>query len=129
MPPNPSSPDEANKSTPRSAPSGLLFKSDNQQYIFQNKYNGLTNPSQSSRWLKKLYNECDIKHITVHGLRHTHCTLGLQSRAYTIEEMMNRLEHKDIKVTMDVYMHVTHETMESNPKIYREYLKSASIAS
>ena len=105
------------------------IKSDNQQYIFQNKYNGLTNPSQSSRWLKKLYNECDIKHITVHGLRHTHCTLGLQSRAYTIEEMMNRLEHKDIKVTMDVYMHVTHETMESNPKIYREYLKSASIAS
>ena len=37
---------------------------------------------------------------------------------------MQRLGHKDIKVTMDVYTHVTHETMETNPDLYMEYLRS-----
>ena len=99
-------------------------KNDDEQYIFQNKFNELSNPSSCGRWLNALYNRCDIKRITVHGLRHTHCTLGLKSRQYSIEEMMQRLGHKDIKMTMDVYTHVTHETMETNPDLYMEYLRS-----
>ncbi|MBD8032920.1 tyrosine-type recombinase/integrase [Solibacillus merdavium] len=97
-------------------------KSNNQQYIFQNKFNDLTNPSQTGRWLKELYSKCNIKNITVHGLRHTHCTVGLQSRAYSVEEMMHRLGHSDVKVTMQVYTHVTEETMERNPGIYIKYI-------
>lgn len=58
---------------------------------------------------------------SVHGLRHTHCTLGLQSRAYSVEEMMHRLGHSDVRVTMQVYTHVTEETMENNPEAYKNY--------
>lgn len=100
------------------------IKSDDQQYIFPNKYNELTNPSPIGRWLKDLYSKCDMKKITVHGLRHTHCTIGLQSGAFTIKEMMYRLGYRDIQVTMDVYTHVTHETMEGNAEVYREYLSN-----
>ena len=99
-------------------------KNDREQYIFQNTTNNLIDPSQAGRWLSHLYEYCDLRHITVHGLRHTHCTLGLKSRQYTIEEMMHRLGHKDIKVTMEVYTHVTAESMETNPDLYREYLQN-----
>ncbi|MBL3731665.1 site-specific integrase [Lysinibacillus sp. HST-98] len=98
-------------------------KNNREQYIFQNRDNNLTDPAQAGRWLSQLYECCDLRRITVHGLRHTHCTLGLKSRQYTIEEMMHRLGHKDIKVTMDVYTHVTVESMETNPDLYMEYLQ------
>lgn len=104
---------------------GLPFKKDHEQLVFQNSKNELINPSQTSEWLTSLYKKCDFKKITVHGLRHTHCTLGLQSRAFSVEEMMNRLGHKDIQMTMLVYTHVTEDTMQDNPAAYMEFLAEA----
>lgn len=87
------------------------MKNDCEQYIFQNRNNKLTAPSQSGRWLSQLYEYCDLRRIIIHGLRHTHCTLGLKSHQYTIEKMMHRLGHKDIKITMEVYTHVTADSI------------------
>ncbi|MER1999501.1 MAG: site-specific integrase [Lysinibacillus sp.] len=101
---------------------GQQVQKDHVQLVFQNGKNGITNPSQTSSWLKSLYKKCKLRKITVHGLRHTHCTLGLQSRAFTIEEMMNRLGHKDVITTMLVYTHVTETTMQDNPATYMEFL-------
>lgn len=104
---------------------GQLIKKDHVQLVFQNSKNELINPSQASEWLNSLYKKCDLRKITVHGLRHTHCTLGLQSRAFSVEEMMNRLGHKDILTTMLVYTHVTEVTMQDNPAAYMEFLSEA----
>lgn len=106
-------------------------KTDREQYIFQNRDNKLTDPAQAGRWLSQLYECSDIRQITVHGLRHTHCTLGLKSQQYSVVEMMHRLGHKDIKITVEIYAHVTAESMATNPDLYMEYLhegykKSAS---
>ena len=108
--------------------SELIFKNnyvkpDNKQYIFENQYNELLNPSTASRWLSSIYSSNNLKKITAHGFRHTHCTLALQSRQFTVPEVMHRLGHKDIKVTMEVYTHVTAETMENNTDLYLDYLK------
>ena len=102
------------------------IKADNDQFIFENQYNELYNPSTASRWLKSIYSANNLRPITAHGFRHTHCTLALQSRQFTVPEIMHRLGHKDVQVTMQVYTHVTEDTMENNTDLYLDYLKANS---
>nr|WP_255350104.1 tyrosine-type recombinase/integrase [Lysinibacillus sp. A1] len=65
--------------------------------------------------------------MTTHSFRHTHCTLVLESQKYTIQQVIHRLGHKDIKVTLEVYTRVTAESMEKNADMYVEYLNQHSF--
>ena len=47
-----------------------------------------------------------LKHVTLHGFRHTHCSL-LFEMGTPLEEVQERLGHTDIKTTMNIYTHVT----------------------
>ena len=111
----------------------LVFKNkyvkpDNEQFVFENQFNEFLNPSTASRWLSSIYSSNKLRPITAHGFRHTHCTLALQSGHFKVPEVMHRLGHKDIKVTMQVYTHVTAETMENNADLYLDYLKANSLS-
>ena len=46
--------------------------------------------------------------ITPHGFRHTHCSLLFESGA-SIKEVQERLGHKDIKTTMNIYAHLNYK--------------------
>lgn len=46
-----------------------------------------------------------------HALRHTHCTRLLEAGA-PIKYVQERLGHKNIKVTLDVYNHLTQNQTE-----------------
>lgn len=95
-----------------------LFKkgihlSDNQQLIIPNIYNLPFKPPHFNRYLYDVYKKYpDLKRITVHGFRHTHASLLFESGA-TIKEVQQRLGHKDIKTTMNVYTHVTKKTRKN----------------
>lgn len=65
-------------------------------YIFMNKN------------FAKLCKIAKLENITLHGLRHTHCSLLLQSGA-NIKVVAERLGHKDISMTLNVYTHITKE--------------------
>jgi integrase len=51
--------------------------------------------------------------ITIHGLRHrhTHASLLFEAGA-SIKEVQERLGHSDIKMTMNIYTHVTNNLKE-----------------
>lgn len=49
--------------------------------------------------------EAGLKHITVHGLRHSHVSL-LISKKYDIFEVSKRIGHKSVKTTQDIYGHL-----------------------
>jgi integrase len=51
----------------------------------------------------------------------------LESQKYTIQQVIHRLGHKDIKVTLEVYTRVTAESMEKNADMYVEYLNQHSF--
>ncbi|MFJ8247119.1 site-specific integrase [Peribacillus asahii] len=51
------------------------------------------------------------KHITIHGLRHTHAVLLLESGS-SLKEVQERLGHKTIQTTADTYAHVS-EVLEA----------------
>lgn len=49
-----------------------------------------------------------LKQITVHGLRHTHCSI-LFSMGASIKDVQARLGHTNIQTTMHICAHVTRE--------------------
>ena len=51
-----------------------------------------------------------------HSLRHTHCTMLVESNA-PLKYIQERLGHKNIKVTMDIYNHITNSQKEMGRKI------------
>lgn len=108
--------------------SNKYVKADNEQFIFGNQKNKFSDPSRASDWLSSIYSTSNLRPITPHGFRHTHCTLALQSRQFSVPEVMHRLGHKDVQITMQVYTHVTADTMKNNTDLYLDYLKANSLS-
>ncbi|MED3687322.1 site-specific integrase [Peribacillus butanolivorans] len=61
------------------------------------------------------------KHITIHGLRHTHAVLLLESGA-SLKDVQERLGHKSIQTTADVYAHMSKELEEKSVDGYSKYM-------
>ncbi len=78
----------------------------NNPIIFRNTKDNYITLSQPLRQLEKIIKKRDLPRISVHGFRHTHCSLLFESGA-TIKQVQDRLGHANIKTTMDVYAHVT----------------------
>lgn len=76
------------------------------QLIFATNKNTFKSENTPRMWLLDVINANNLKPITTHGFRHTHCSALFASGA-TIKEVQVRLGHSDIKTTMNVYAHVT----------------------
>lgn len=75
------------------------------QFIFTNEnnehfYSGFVGKKLQS--LSKIY---DFDKITVHGLRHTHCTLLLEA-GVSLKAVQDRLGHSSMEMVMNIYSHV-----------------------
>lgn len=91
------------------------------QLIFANEFNQHYHSDYPNHFLDKMIPQFDLPKITVHGLRHSHCSLLFESGA-TIKEVQDRLGHTDIKTTMDIYTHVTEKQRELTADKFAEYL-------
>lgn len=72
--------------------------------------------------LKSIINKEKLHQITVHGLRHTHASLLFEAGA-SIKEVQERLGHSDIKMTMNIYTHVTNTIKEQTANRFQRYLE------
>ncbi|WP_077389500.1 tyrosine-type recombinase/integrase [Mobilibacterium timonense] len=75
------------------------------EYVFPNSKGSFTTPSMVIRMMHRAVDGTDLRYISPHGLRHTHCSL-LFSAGVSIPEVQDRLGHTDVKTTIDVYNHV-----------------------
>ena len=66
--------------------------------------------------LSKAFASCSkragLKHIPIHGLRHSHVSL-LISKKYDIFEISKRIGHKSVKTTQDTYGHLFTEVQRN----------------
>ena len=62
-------------------------------------------PNLVTRAFTKLIRKSGLGRLTIHGLRHTHATMLLES-GVNPKIVSERLGHSTIAVTMDVYSHV-----------------------
>lgn len=63
-----------------------------------------------------IHNELNFPEFDFHSLRHTHCTMLLENGA-PMKYVQERLGHKDIKVTMNIYNHITKSQQEEGKKL------------
>lgn len=93
------------------------------QLIFPNTKNTIQDPNKTYGWLNKIITKYNLKHLTTHGLRHTHCSLLFEA-GVSVKDVQTRLGHKDVKITLEIYTHVTNKSkMESIDK-FENYLNS-----
>lgn len=72
--------------------------------------------------LNSLIKKYELYPITVHDLRHTHASLLFEAGA-SIKEVQERLGHSDIKMTMNIYTHVTDSLKEQTAEKFQRYIE------
>ncbi|MEK4204079.1 tyrosine-type recombinase/integrase [Staphylococcus sp. FSL W8-1207] len=60
-----------------------------------------------SQWIQAIMSQTNInKNITTHSFRYSHCSLLIEAGVH-IKEIQERLRHKDIQTTMNIYASIT----------------------
>ena len=77
-------------------------------------------PTKPNQKLDRILKKNELKRITVHGLRHTHCSLLFEA-GLPIQEVKERLGHSDIQTTMNIYTHVTAKAKEKSAEKFAAY--------
>ncbi len=72
-------------------------------------------------WLYHILEKYGLPKITLHGFRHTDASLLFESGA-SIKEVQDRLGHKDVKTTINIYAHVTPEKIEETGERFANYV-------
>lgn len=91
------------------------------QLVFSNEKNEFIQPSKTREWMLYVQEKYNLKKVTTHGLRHTHCSLLFEAGA-TLKEVQDRLGHSDIKTTMNIYTHVTKKAQEQAIQKFSSYI-------
>ncbi len=91
------------------------------QLVFTNLKNRFINPQKIGQKIRPICKKIDLKEITPHGFRHTHCSLLFEAGA-SIKEVQERLGHADIQTTMNIYAHVTEKKKEETAQKFAAYL-------
>lgn len=91
------------------------------QLLFTSEENKVLYLDFLNHRLTKILKENNLEHMTVHGFRHTHCSLLLES-GVPIKEVQERMGHTDIKTTMNVYAHVTDKKREETGNRFASFL-------
>lgn len=91
------------------------------QYIITNSSNEYQYAQYPYALLKSARKKFKFEPITVHGLRHTHCTLSFQAGA-TLKEMQDRMGHEDEDMVLKVYLHVNQEAKAKIGNKFAAYL-------
>lgn len=73
--------------------------------------------------MRKIAENNNLKRIKVHELRHTHCSL-LFDAGVGVKEVQERLGHKDITITLNVYTHVTKGRKNNVADKLMEYVRN-----
>ena len=85
---------------------------------YQNEYIQLVTVTNR---MKRIIQKHDLKVITTHGLRHTHCSLLFEA-GVSIQEVKERLGHSDIQTTMNIYAHVTEKAREESAEKFASHV-------
>lgn len=92
------------------------------QYVFTNEDNSFLNPKFLNNNLERiLANHPNLPKMTIHGFRHTHCSLLFDAR---VEEgaIKERLGHSSILTTRNIYDHVTKHRSEDTAQKFENFI-------
>ncbi|APT15900.1 site-specific integrase [Staphylococcus epidermidis] len=78
-------------------------------------------------WIKAILKKTDItnKQISTHSFRHTHCALLIEAGVH-IKEIQERLRHKDINTTMNIYAKITNSYKKDASHKFSQLMENVS---
>lgn len=71
--------------------------------------------------LKELLKKYNLSHITIHGFRHTHCSLLFETGA-EMHTVKDRLGQSDIQTTINIYTHVTKKDRDKAAELFSNFM-------
>lgn len=96
------------------------------QLIFTSQSNHYMTDKFLRRIIKRTTEQQNLPHITVHGFRHTHCSLLFEA-GIDMQNVKERLGHSDIKTTMNIYAHVTNTERSKTADIFGDFMVSGNL--
>ncbi len=93
-----------------------------EQLVFNNKNNSYLRANVVNYWNVTLCKKENLRHIKLHGFRHTHASLLFKAGA-SMEDVKARLGHGSIKTTMDIYTHVSESDKKETANIFGEFMQ------
>lgn len=79
-----------------------------------------------SQWIKAIMSKTDIdKNISTHSFRYTHCALLIEAGVH-IKEIQERLRHKDINTTMNIYAKITDSYKKDASQKFSQLMENVS---
>lgn len=79
-----------------------------------------------SMWIQSIMSRTDInKNISTHSFRHTHCALLIEAGVH-IKEIQERLRHKDINTTMNIYAKITNSYKKDASQKFSRLMENVS---
>lgn len=73
--------------------------------------------------MKKILQNLNLDHLTIHGLRHSHCT-HLIHAGINIKDVQYRMGHKDVRTTLQIYAHAKKDD-SGVVEALKKYMKSS----
>ncbi|WP_368868234.1 tyrosine-type recombinase/integrase [Staphylococcus haemolyticus] len=79
-----------------------------------------------SLWIQSIMSRTNInKNISTHSFRHTHCALLIEAGVH-IKEIQERLRHKDINTTMNIYAKITNSYKKDASQKFSKLMENVS---
>lgn len=91
------------------------------QLVFSSQTNHFITDSYLRRIIKRVTEKHNLPHITVHGFRHTHCSLLFEA-GVEMHNVKERLGHSNIQTTMNIYTHVTKSERDKTADIFNDFM-------
>lgn len=100
------------------------------QLVFTSRVGKMITDSKPRVWLRAVLDHInknvafgdELKPIRVHGFRHTHASLLFQA-GVDIKDVSERLGHRNIQTTLDVYTHVTEKQKKDTATKFQQFME------
>ena len=93
------------------------------QIIFNGKQNKPIAHVTLNVKFKNIQVKNGLKVISVHGLRHTHCSL-LLAAGVPVNDVKDRLGHSNIQTTLNIYAHVTKQQQQDTADMFSKFMQA-----
>ena len=88
-------------------------------FVFVREDGSYITPRTMQHVSRVIHNDLKIDNFDFHSLRHTHATVLLEKGA-PLKYIQQRLGHKKIEVTINVYQHLTEEMRRVGERVLNE---------
>lgn len=93
------------------------------QLVFNGRRNKILSSPILGDVMRNVQAKHDLKKITVHGLRHTHCSL-LLAAGVPVNDVKDRLGHANIQTTLNIYAHVTKQQQRETADKFSRFMQA-----